>query len=414
VELPKEDSLVAGKYRVERTLGAGAMGVVVAATHVTLGERVALKFLNPEMAKNAEVVARFLREAQSAARIRGEHVARVTDVGTTDDGIPYLVMEHLEGCDLGEWIEKKGPLGVELAVELVLQACEALAEAHAMGIVHRDLKPANLFVATRSDGSALVKVLDFGIAKLTKDAGPAQLTALGAVMGSPLYMSPELLSNAKGVDARSDVWQMGTILYEALAGQPAFDGRTLTEVIIAIGTQSPPSLRTLRPDVPEAIEKVVLGCLEKNPAQRLADVAAIAEALSPFATTRRAQVCVEHTLMLARGSSAALPPMRAPMRSSVSLLLAAAEGPGPGHGAASDGALAATALKTPSSAPASSRTPQLEATRLTGARAEAANGRRRAYVTLAVAASVALLGLALAMRGRSDVPAAAAPASSTR
>ena len=313
-----EGDVLAGKYRVEKVLGEGAMGVVVAAMHVHLGERVALKFLKPELAGNPEVVARFLREAQAAVRIKGEHIARVSDVGTLESGAPYMVMEYLTGSDLGAVIEKRGKLDVAQAVECVIQACDALAEAHSLGIIHRDLKPSNLFLTARPDGSPLVKVLDFGIAKLlNSDPSKPPLTANGAVIGSPVYMSPEQILGKKTVDARSDVWQLGVILYELLSGVCPFDGATLGDVMIAIGVHPAKPLRQVRPDAPEALEALIQRCLEKDALKRLPDVAALAEGLLPFATTRRAHVSVEHIVTLLRGAQAAaqLPPMRAQFQS---------------------------------------------------------------------------------------------------
>ena len=315
----REGDILAGKYRVEKVLGEGAMGVVVAAMHVHLGERVALKFLKPEHSGNGEIAARFLREAQSAVRIKGEHVARVSDVGTLETGAPYMVMEYLTGSDLGALLEKRGKLDISQAVDCVIQACSALAEAHALGIVHRDLKPANLFLTTRADGSALVKVLDFGVAKLlNNDPSKPQLTANGAVIGSPLYMSPEQLLGKKSIDARSDVWQLGVILYELISGLCPFDGRTMAEIMMAIGVHPPKPLREVRPDAPPELEALITSTLEKDVAKRCPDVAALAEGLLPFATTRRAHVAVEHIVTLLRGPAAAanLPPMRAPMQSS--------------------------------------------------------------------------------------------------
>jgi serine/threonine protein kinase len=314
----REGDVLAGKYRVEKVLGEGAMGVVVAAMHVHLGERVALKFLKPELTGNQEIVARFLREAQAAVRIKGEHIARVSDVGTLESGAPYMVMEYLIGNDLGAVIEKRGKLDIPHAVDCVIQACDALAEAHSLGIVHRDLKPSNLFLTARPDGSALVKVLDFGIAKLlNSDPTKPALTANGAVIGSPVYMSPEQILGKKTVDARSDVWQLGVILYELVSGECPFDGKTMAEIMIAIGVQPPKPLRQVRPDAPPELEALIARCLEKDAAKRLPDVAALAEGLLPLATTRRAQVSVEHIVTLLRGSQAAaqLPPMRAQFQS---------------------------------------------------------------------------------------------------
>ena len=204
--------ILAGKFQIERVLGRGGMGVVVAAQHLQLGQLVALKFLLPEALRNPEVTERFLREARAAVRLKSEHVGRVIDVGTLDDGAPYLVMEYLEGQDLDSFREEHERLPVAQVVSFVLQASEAIAEAHSIGIIHRDLKPANLFLTVRADGSPTVKVLDFGIAKATEGSEDFSLTKTATVMGSPAYMSPEQLRSARDVDARSDIWAIGVIL----------------------------------------------------------------------------------------------------------------------------------------------------------------------------------------------------------
>ncbi|HEY6462672.1 MAG TPA: serine/threonine-protein kinase, partial [Polyangiaceae bacterium] len=220
---PTPGLVVAGKYCVERVIGEGGMGIVVAATHEGLDQRVAIKFLLPDAMRNDDVVERFLREAKVAARVNSEYVARVTDVGKTEpDGIPFIVMEYLEGQDLGQMIDESGPLPLEEAAEIGLQACEALVEVHGAGIIHRDLKPSNLFVTRRADGSPCLKLLDFGISKFTshpsdESADPA-LTATATIMGSPSYMSPEQLKSTKEVDSRTDVWALGAVLYEAFTG----------------------------------------------------------------------------------------------------------------------------------------------------------------------------------------------------
>ncbi|HEX7601864.1 MAG TPA: serine/threonine-protein kinase, partial [Polyangiaceae bacterium] len=224
--------VLAGKYRVERVLGRGGMGVVVAATHLHLDQRVAIKFLLPDALSHADVVSRFAREAKAASKVTSEHVAKVIDVGTLDSGAPYMVMEYLEGHDLAAELEAKGRLPVEEAVSHVLQALEALAEAHKAGIVHRDLKPANLFLANRPDKTSIIKVLDFGISKLPQAGGAVTHTA--AIMGSPLYMSPEQLMSSKSVDARSDVWSIGIVLYESLSGSPPYRADTMPEIVALI------------------------------------------------------------------------------------------------------------------------------------------------------------------------------------
>ena len=273
--------VVGRKYRIDRVLGEGGMGVVVAATDTQLERRVAIKFLLPGALANPEIVARFSREARAAAKIRSEHVARVIEVGELDTGTPYMVMEYLEGCDLAERIRSEPPVTASDAARFLLQACEALAEAHAAGIVHRDLKPANLFLAQQPDHTVSVKVLDFGISKAP--VGTGGITSTQAVMGSPHYMSPEQLVSAKHVDHRSDVWALGIVLYEMLAGSPPFTGDTMPEIVAKI-LQSPlPSLRAVRPDAPAEIEPVIARCTAKDPAARFGDVAELARALVAFA-----------------------------------------------------------------------------------------------------------------------------------
>ena len=272
--------VVGRKYRIDRVLGEGGMGVVVAATDTQLERRVAIKFLLPGALANPEIVARFSREARAAAKIQSEHVVRVIEVGELDTGTPYMVMEYLEGRDLAERIRSER-VSASDAARFVLQACEALAEAHAAGIVHRDLKPANLFLAQQPDRSVSVKVLDFGISKAP--VGSGGITSTQAVMGSPHYMSPEQLVSAKHVDHRSDVWSLGIVLYEMLAGSPPFTGDTMPEIVAKI-LQSPlPSLHAVRPDVPAEIEQVIARCTAKDPTARFRDVAELAHALVAFA-----------------------------------------------------------------------------------------------------------------------------------
>ncbi|XXY51559.1 protein kinase [Sorangium sp. So ce269] len=279
--------VLAEKYEVERVLGEGGMGVVVAARHLLLGERVAIKFLLPQARERADLVARFLREGQAAARIRSEHVTRVYDVGTLARGEPYLVMEYLEGTDLKALLRSRGPLPVELACDYLLQACEALAEAHALGIIHRDLKPGNLFLSQRADGSPLIKVIDFGISKMALAAEPAaqkerDMTESSAMLGSPLYMAPEQMVSSKSVDARADVWSMGAILYQLLTGATPFRGDSVMEIYDRI-LEGPPRVSALRADVPPRLEWVVQRCLQKTPADRFANIAELAAELAQFA-----------------------------------------------------------------------------------------------------------------------------------
>ncbi|MBK7586086.1 MAG: protein kinase [Myxococcales bacterium] len=283
--------VLAKKYKVTRLLGAGGMGVVVAADDIDLDRRVAVKFLSPEGAQNANIVARFMREARAAVKITSEHVAKVIEVGRLETGEPYIVMEYLEGCDLAD-VVAKGALPVEEAMDYVLQACEAIAEAHAKGIVHRDLKPANLFLSKRADGSPMVKVLDFGISSMTGPAATEHaLTRTGAIMGSPYYMSPEQAKSARSANAQSDIWSLGAVLYELIGGRPPFTGETMAELIAAILSVEPPALSSLCTDVPEGLDAVVLRCLSKDPGVRYATVGDLAQALAPFAP-QRARVSV--------------------------------------------------------------------------------------------------------------------------
>ena len=268
-----------GKYRIDRVLGAGSMGVVAAAEHLQLGTEVAIKWLNDAMAANAEAVARFEREARAAARIRGEHVARVIDVGCLDGGAPCMVMELLQGEDLAARIERQGPLAADEAAELVLQACEGVAAAHALGIVHRDLKPENLFCAERADGTVCVKVLDFGISKLPS----MSMTRTDSIVGSPHYMSPEQMASSRDVDERTDIWALGVVLHELVAGSVPFPGESFPEVCLRVVQSPPASLLDARPDVPRGLQAVVLKCLEKDRSKRYACVAQLAADLAPFA-----------------------------------------------------------------------------------------------------------------------------------
>jgi eukaryotic-like serine/threonine-protein kinase len=284
-------TVVAGKYRIERVIGQGGMGIVAAAQHIQLEQRVALKLMLPHAISSGEAVSRFLREARAAARISSEHVARVFDVGSLESGEPYIAMEYLEGQDIAAVLAARGHLGAEETVDYVLQGCEALAEAHAVGIVHRDLKPGNLFLVRRIDGQVLVKVLDFGISKVSGGAGQsnAPATRTSALMGSPLYMSPEQMGSAKAVDARSDVWALGVVLYEMLCGQAPFNGETLPQVCAMVMSEAPPPLETRAPGLPGGLYEVVQRCLEKQPAARYQSIAELALALQPLASVRGQQ-----------------------------------------------------------------------------------------------------------------------------
>ena len=303
--LPVAGDVVAGKYRIEQVVGEGGMGVVYAAHHLILDQRVALKLLLVDALRGDETVERFVREAQAAARLRSEHVARVTDAGALDNGLPFLVMEYLQGCDLAELLHLEGPLPSPDVADCMLQALAALAQAHAAGIVHRDIKPANLFLATREDGSNIVKVLDFGISKQQSSKAQWKELTGKAVLGTPAYMSPEQLRSSKNVDARADVWSLGVVLYELLTGRVPFDGEGPGEIFAAVLEKSPEPLSTHRAGLDRAWEVIVSRCLQRSPEARFQTVAELAQAIAPLGSGQWAHLVPAVELHL----SQAAPPL---------------------------------------------------------------------------------------------------------
>jgi serine/threonine-protein kinase len=291
-----------GKYRVERLLGQGGMGAVFAASHELLGQRVAVKVLLSDVAGSPEGQQRFLNEARAAARLDSEHVARVMDVGMLEGGLPYMVLEYLEGGDLAQALEAHGKLPVAEAVDYLIQTCEALAQAHGAGIVHRDLKPSNLFLARRQDGTSRVKVLDFGISKISEGAqAPKALTQTSSMLGTPHYMSPEQFVAPKSVDLRTDIWQMGIILYELVSGAPPFRGETFGQVMFASMQGPVPSLSDAGPDVPKGLVQVFARCVEREASKRFGSAVELAVALAPFGTG--AQSALVERMQRGRASS---------------------------------------------------------------------------------------------------------------
>jgi len=313
---PQVGDVLAGKYRIERLLGSGGMGMVVEATHLVLEERVALKFLLPRVLDSPEATARFLREARVAARLNSPHLARVRDVGELDGGVPYIVMDLLVGESLDVLLEREQRLAPARACDVLLQACEALATAHAAGVVHRDLKPGNLFLTRAEDGGLLVKVLDFGISKITvPGAEPSSsLTQTQVSMGSPLYMAPEQMRSARSVDHRADVWALGVVLYHCLTGQNPFDGDALPMICAQVLEAEYTPLLERAPELPAALGEIVDRCLRRDPEERYPDVVALADALAPHAGEEGPSRAARCRRVLA---AASLPPGNATQSSEV-------------------------------------------------------------------------------------------------
>ena len=289
-----------GKYRVEEILGQGGMGIVARCTHLALNEQVAVKMLRHDVLMDEDATSRFMREAQAAVKLRSEYVARVSDVGTFENGVPYMVMEYLDGQDLGVLLEEQGKVAAQWATDLMLQTCEALAEAHSINIVHRDVKPTNLFVTWRPDGTSLIKVLDFGISKSPMGTD-MQLTQTQSLLGTPAYMSPEQMRSARLVDQRTDIWSLGTVMYELLEGRRPFEADSFSEMCVKVAVDAPePMIHT-----PPELAQVVLRCLAKSPEQRYPSMADLGRDLIPFARDpHAAQMMVERMFrMLGRNSN---------------------------------------------------------------------------------------------------------------
>ena len=281
--LPGPGHVIAGKYAIVRVIGEGGMGVVFEATHLKLRQRVAVKMLLPEMLAHDIIVTRFEREARASGQLRNRHAVRVMDVDVTPEGLPYMVMEYLEGHDLQVELDRRGRLPYREAVDIVLQACSAMIAAHQIGIVHRDLKPANLFLAQEGDAheGSIVKVLDFGISKVQAE-GDAKLTVADSVIGTAMYMSPEQVRSSESVDARSDIWSLGIILFELLTGRPPWIGSP-TQLAAAVVSEDAPDVRVHTPDVPADIAVIIATALRREPSARFGDVKQLALALAPFA-----------------------------------------------------------------------------------------------------------------------------------
>jgi serine/threonine protein kinase len=281
---PQTGEVIAEKYRIERLIGAGGMGVVVAAKHLLLNRTVALKFMRVDARAGAEGIERFMRDARALVRLKSEHATRVMDLGTLPSGAPYIVMEHLQGEDLGSLVAREGPLSVEVAASYVMQACDAISEAHRLGIVHRDIKPSNLFVTRGKEGEASIKVLDFGLSKISGSEIELPLTQTQALMGTPFFMAPEQLLSAREADARADLWGLGATLHFLVTGKPPFEADTIPELSAAVLRDPPQGLPAT---VPPGLVEVLSSCLEKDPGRRMASAEDLAAALKPLAAPPR-------------------------------------------------------------------------------------------------------------------------------
>ena len=283
-EGPLRSGAVFGRYSIARRIGHGGMGSVYEATHVDLKKRVAVKVLRSDLLFDPKIVQRFVREAETAAGLRHPHIVDITDVGVCD-GIPYLVMELLEGEDLSQLLRREGRIPAARVVDLMIPVLAAVSTAHEEGIVHRDLKPENIFVVRGKRGGITPMLLDFGISKVHSGDGPA-LTDTSSMVGTPCYMSPEQAADTKSVDARSDQFTLGVILYHCLTGVRPFDGPTVFQIITALinGKARPP--RELVADIPAEVERIVLRAMSHDPAARYASVRDLAAALCPFGSER--------------------------------------------------------------------------------------------------------------------------------
>ena len=318
----QKGEIIAGKYRVEKMLGRGGMGHVFAARHVELNQLVAVKVLRRDLLDDPDAVKRFSREAKAAAALRGDHALRIFDVGKLESGEPFILMEHLDGYDLSTVLDRGQRIEALDAIDWIIQACEAVAEAHDLGIVHRDIKPHNLFLTRDRSGRAFIKVVDFGLAKAIRaDAARSikdsmSLHSHQAMLGTPFFMSPEQILGAT-IDHRTDIWSLGATLYHLLAGVPPFMGPTVTMVCAMILNDDFPPLAHRRPDAPHGLDDILRRCMNRDPDRRFNGVMILAESLRQMGriasqpniqSTRRLDVALPHP---SSGSIKATMPMNA-------------------------------------------------------------------------------------------------------
>jgi serine/threonine-protein kinase len=279
------DQIVAGKYRVTTMVGRGGMGSVWEGVHLTLGTRVAIKFIDSEHAKSKEAQSRFVNEARAAAKLRSKHVVQVYDHGITEDGRPYIVMEFLAGEPLDRRLDRLGALALQETASIIGQICRALSRAHEAGIVHRDLKPENVFIIhDEDDAHEVVKVVDFGIAKFTDNAlGMSSATRTGSVLGTPYYMSPEQARGLRSVDHRADLWSIGVIAFRCVAGRLPFEGEAIGDLLVKICTAPLPVPSQSVPGLPPAFDAWFARALGREPSERFQSALELADGLAQVA-----------------------------------------------------------------------------------------------------------------------------------
>jgi len=308
IGVPRPGDTVAGNYIIEEQLGVGGMGAVMRARRLSDDMPVALKVMLAAEAQHSDSTKRFFREARAAGSIDSPHVTKLLDLGRLDDGMPFMVLELLEGRALDKIILEDAPLPIAKAVDFILHSCEGVAEAHARGIVHRDLKPSNLFCV--QGAPPLIKVLDFGISKAMLRLDPGHdhqsLTETNATLGSPQYMSPEQLRNSKDVDARTDIWALGLILHKLITGLPAFEAKTVGEHFAMIYVEPPTPLRARRPDAPEGLEQAILMCLKRNLDERFQDVGQLSTAIAEYGPAGSEQRAARVVAILTRAGASSL------------------------------------------------------------------------------------------------------------
>jgi serine/threonine protein kinase len=284
---PTIGSILDDKYRIVRELGTGGMGAVYEGENLRIRRRVAIKLLHASVSSQAEAVKRFEREAEAAARIGSDHICDVIDLGLLPDGTRYMVMEYLDGETLGARIKRSGRMGPLMSIPIMIQVLDALGAAHAAGIIHRDLKPDNIFILPQKNGiNDFVKILDFGVSKFTMNSEEMNMTRAGAVVGTPYYMSPEQARGTSAVDARSDVYALGVLLYQASTGQVPFQAQTFNELLFKIVLEPAPPPQQYAPDLDPEFAAIIQKAMAREPAQRYQSCAEFRDALVTWMSTR--------------------------------------------------------------------------------------------------------------------------------